>query len=99
MQGMRQLILDEVRSFRKMVRQPASRQGSNGLKGRQESLPIPSREAITETAPADHMSAEDQALHDSPMEEVPRSAIHTPSVLFLHVLQRSFGEGRPMFLR
>jgi len=44
-EGMKKMIVEEVRTFRKMVR-PNSRQGSGSEARRQETLPIPSREVV-----------------------------------------------------
>jgi hypothetical protein len=37
----------------------------------ERSLPIPSRQAISESSPAENLSKEDEALHASPVEEIP----------------------------
>lgn len=74
-QGMKQLILEEVRSFRGEVRgQNLTRERSVR---RQESLPIPSREEIQKSSPVDpsqvqqqqHQYQQPQQYHSSPQAQ------------------------------
>jgi len=73
-EGMKTLIVDEVRRFRRMVRTPITNRQGSGPK-RSETLPVPSRDEILSGGPSDaHMAGFDEAktkITASPVDEDP----------------------------
>ncbi|CAD6568431.1 MAG: Mitogen-activated protein kinase [Cyphobasidiales sp. Tagirdzhanova-0007] len=70
-EGMRNMIVEEVRAFRRMVRMPPSQRQGSGPK-KQETLPVPSRDEILSSPSGDNMVDDSkQKITASPIDENP----------------------------